>query len=325
MWQQIRSLVVLATASVIVATHTPPLWGQVSIDLETMKLKRLMTKSSGIGGEIGNAIGDDNEHAYYFMESTGDWFVGANWAHGATGQRGVVPGPGDEAVIGEDSVAQVNGVASGGPVEVRMILQFDQSRLEVLPGTLIHYDAYLAVEESTVALVGAAMEITAPGGVPGGSGWGCRNCGFSNPSAVVTTLLDLAGASMDFGLGGTLPASPSATGLGHYATFVADRVELDGAELGVSLFYGFEPAVGDSFQIISAGTELNGRFANADEGNIVSVFGDVGLQISYAGGDGNDVVLKGVQVPELATSSLLLCALALMAGNRRRVSVSGKW
>jgi hypothetical protein len=85
------------------------------------------------------------------------------------------------------------------------------------------------------------------------------------------------------------------------------------AELLVNLSY--QPQLGEKFVIIdnqSAGS-IGGAFADMPEGATFSVNG-VPLQISYIGGDGNDVTLTAVPEPSLLC--ILLAAPMLM---RRRV------
>ena len=66
-----------------------------------------------------------------------------------------------------------------------------------------------------------------------------------------------------------------------------------GGRIALATYYGFTPAVGDRYEIVT-GSDVRGRFSNAAESDIVARFGDVGLRISYRGGDGNDVVLSAV-------------------------------
>jgi hypothetical protein len=61
--------------------------------------------------------------------------------------------------------------------------------------------------------------------------------------------------------------------------------------LQLGLHYGFEPAAGGTFQIITTNALL-GEFEGLPEGALVGCTeGNVGLSITYRGGDGNDVVL----------------------------------
>lgn len=87
---------------------------------------------------------------------------------------------------------------------------------------------------------------------------------------------------------------------GYNQQNVTGAVNLGGATLNVSL--GFTPAVGNTFPIIvNDGTTdaVSGTFNGLPEGTVLNVtagsFSAV-LQISYVGGDGNDVVLKAVSM-----------------------------
>lgn len=100
-----------------------------------------------------------------------------------------------------------------------------------------------------------------------------------------------------FGLGGVKPTDHDGRGPDHYAHMQGRSIDLDG-ELDLFSVYDFYPEPGDSFEIITntGGELINGEFANAPEGEIVGGFCDVGLRITYQGGDGNDVVLTAEKV-----------------------------
>ena len=128
-------------------------------------------------------------------------------------------------------------------------------------------------------------------------------------------------ATLEFGLGGLAPASIVTTsagtvvnaGAGHYATLTADLVVLSGNPgapgparwlppgLLLALHYGFAPADGDSFQIVTVNRRLVDQFRGLPEGALVGcTVDDVGLYITYAGGDGNDVVLTAADTSRWA-------------------------
>ena len=69
-----------------------------------------------------------------------------------------------------------------------------------------------------------------------------------------------------------------------------------GGNLNVILGVGYTPAFGDSFIIVNneGADPISGTFAGLPEGGLLAVGGDV-FQISYTGGDGNDVVLTCVK------------------------------
>lgn len=103
-----------------------------------------------------------------------------------------------------------------------------------------------------------------------------------------------SGASFDVRLNGTT------LGGGYNQQNVTGAVNLGGATLNVSL--GFTPAVGNTFPIIvNDGTTdaVSGTFNGLPEGTVMNVTAgsfSAALQISYVGGDGNDVVLKAVSM-----------------------------
>jgi hypothetical protein len=61
--------------------------------------------------------------------------------------------------------------------------------------------------------------------------------------------------------------------------------------LNISLFDGFTLSLGQSFEIVDIGGARSGAFFGLAEGATLGNFGGTDLFITYAGGDGNDVVL----------------------------------
>ncbi|WP_088252982.1 FG-GAP-like repeat-containing protein [Fimbriiglobus ruber] len=126
--------------------------------------------------------------------------------------------------------------------------------------------------------VGAAT-IQAGGNVePGGSGTGILNTGNIAFAAGATLTPTLKGTTA-----GTTYDQVNTTG----------TVDLGGATLNLNL--AFTPAAGDTFTIVNNdGTDpVVGTFAGLPEGSVFKV-GSQFFQISYKGGDGNDVTLKAV-------------------------------
>ena len=85
---------------------------------------------------------------------------------------------------------------------------------------------------------------------------------------------------------------------------VAGAVNLTGANLNVTL--GFQPTVGNSFTIINNDLTdaVVGIFNNLPQGstfNVITGLFSQYFQISYIGGDGNDVVLTAIASPNVAS------------------------
>lgn len=96
---------------------------------------------------------------------------------------------------------------------------------------------------------------------------------------------------------------------------VGGTVDISGATLSLGGGYsGF----GDTFTIILNNDvdPVVGTFAGLAEGALILAGGGQQFNISYIGGDGNDVVLSSI--PEPGSAALLLGGLALLAGRRRR-------
>ncbi len=114
-----------------------------------------------------------------------------------------------------------------------------------------------------------------------------------NPSQlIVNDEAQLGETALTFVLGGLLAADENNTGIGFYGNIIAQDITL-GSSLTIETKYGFQPQVGDVFEIINT-SHLSGRFNGLSEGDIVSSFKHISLIISYQDGDGNDVTLTAV-------------------------------
>ena len=83
-------------------------------------------------------------------------------------------------------------------------------------------------------------------------------------------------------------------GTGYSQLNVTGTVALGGT-LNVSLGLGYTPTLGDSFLVLNndGSDPISGTFTGLPQGGLLAVGADV-FQISYTGGDGNDVVLTSV-------------------------------
>jgi len=91
-------------------------------------------------------------------------------------------------------------------------------------------------------------------------------------------------------IGGTSPGAN-----GHDQLNVVGTVILDNAVLAPIPWNGFIPAVGDTFLILNndGSDTINGTFLNLPEGSIFGAL-DTQFQITYLGGDGNDVSIQRI-------------------------------
>ncbi len=97
---------------------------------------------------------------------------------------------------------------------------------------------------------------------------------------------------------------------------VAGNLLLDG-RLDVSLIDGFGLGWNQKFLIAEIGGMRTGYFDDLDEGDLVGNYNGVDLFISYAAGDGNDILLFSA-VPEPGSAIILgLCWLGLSSRRRR--------
>ncbi len=119
--------------------------------------------------------------------------------------------------------------------------------------------------------------------------------GTVSPGAIPTTVGTLNTGNMNL-TGGTFAVDLTASG--SNLLNVTGTVTLTGATLSGTLDTGFTPTVGTVFTIINNdGTDaVIGTFAGLPEGSVTTI-GGLPFQVSYVGGDGNDVTLTAVNPP----------------------------
>ena len=118
------------------------------------------------------------------------------------------------------------------------------------------------------------------------------------------------GGSQEVDLGGLFGGGGDKTQTEFDWVDVTGNVQLAGL-LNVQLVDGFDLSHSMSFEIINVNGTLSGQFDGLGEGDLVGNFGGTDLYISYAGDDGNDVVLFST-IPEPTTVLLALLALAFV-------------
>jgi fibronectin-binding autotransporter adhesin len=111
----------------------------------------------------------------------------------------------------------------------------------------------------------------------------------------------LSAGQVAFAAGATFAVEIGGAAAGQFDQLEVDgRIELGGATLDVAFINGFAPGSGDSFTIIDndVAFAVVGTFAGLAEGAVFDVAG-TSFAVTYAGGDGNDVVLTALNNPPL--------------------------
>ena len=247
----------------------------------------------------------------HFEGRNGDWFDVSNW------REGRVPGANDDVVLNRgdvvviDPASRLRAVNRNGTghvdIEIRDLYVGDGAALTTLAGTIMllrdeHIGAARIVNRSS-GVIGEGQYFTA-------ASTGCNECSVSlsnpTPKSKRTVVLQ-SSVTSEMGLGGLDSAKIErdasgairlAAGPGHYATLNARTLIFNG-HLWLNLVYGFRPIAGDSFQIFSAERYASGQFIGLPESALIGcTSAGVGLRITYAGGDGNDVVLSAARASQ---------------------------
>ena len=252
-----------------------------------------------------------------------DWYNPANWSPYG------VPGPDDDVILdGEDRVVIDPSKNSTGYSKVTFgdLVISSVAVLETLPGTIVENRATLVLDAGQLIHRGSGA--IGESLVAGGSSGDAEASAPSISEVVVTkgavvilnptaqskrTIVLKSSATLDVGLGGGEPAALIKTGPGtlrlsagpgHYATLNADTLVIEG-DLRLSTYYDFAPRPGQTFQIATVNGSSSGEFIGLPEGGYVGCTEDnVGLRMSYRGGDGNDLVISA-EATDPATCLLL--------------------
>lgn len=251
---------------------------------------------------------------YFDMKKNEAGVVDTNWFNPENWSPYGVPGPDDDVILeGEDRVVIDPAKNTTGYLKVTFgdLIISGVAELETLPGTIVENGATLVLDAGQLIHrgSGAIGESLVAGGSSETSTLSVSEIVVSkvtfNPTAQSkrTTILKCsfgACGNFDMGLGGSEPAALIKTasgtlelhaGRGYYATLETDTLVIEG-ELTLSTYYDFSPRPGQTFQIVNVTGTRSGEFIGVPEGGYVGCTeDDVGLRMSYQGGDGNDLVI----------------------------------
>lgn len=257
-----------------------------------------------------------------------DGSVDHNWLNPANWSAGQVPGPYDDVVLDGEDYVVIDGAstaaARNGNLQIADLSVRDSAVLEVIGGAIVQ-TRYETVQDrgqviyrgsgniGEAAIFGGASDPTAA--APALSEVVVTKFNPTSQSKRTTILKCSFGACamLDMGLGGTEAAGITKTGTGtmelragrgHYSTLITDTLVIEG-ELRISTYYDYSPQPGDRFQLVTVNGTRSGEFIGLPEGGYVGCTEyNVGLRLSYRGGDGNDLVLSAEQT-DPATCLLL--------------------
>jgi fibronectin-binding autotransporter adhesin len=153
-----------------------------------------------------------------------------------------------------------------------------------------------------------SVQVLAGGRVEPGNSPGCLNTGNLGLASGTTYAIEINGATVC---------------TQYDRTNVTGTVSLGGATLSITKDSGYSPIAGASFTIIQndGSDAVSGTFAGLAEGATFENNG-VSYRISYAGGDGNDVVLTvGASAPD--TGSEVIMTLPIMLGVTATFGMAG--
>lgn len=252
-----------------------------------------------------------------------NWYNPANWSPYG------VPGPDDDVMLdGADRVVIDPSKNSTGYSKVTFgdLVISSVAVLETLPGAIVENRATLVLDAGQLIHRGSGAfgESLVAGGSAGDPTASAPSISevvvtkgavvTMNPTTQSKRIIVLkSSATLDMGLGGSEPAALIKTGpgtmqlsagRGHYATLNTETLVIEG-DLRLSTYYDFAPRPGQTFQIATVNGSSSGEFIGLPEGGYVGCTEDnVGLRMSYRGGDGNDLVISA-EATDPATCLLL--------------------
>lgn len=205
----------------------------------------------------------------FYVGTDGNWFNPANWSTGS------VPDANTDVVIAGPSHVVIDPAMGSALVNIHDLLIVCDATLETKAGT-----TFLSRNELIVGGELIHRSTQAGSGAEAGDLLIAWSSAKLNPTPKSKRIIVLQGVALSMGLGGTIPASPTAMGPGTYATLTGEQVQVNG-KLKVELYYGFTPRAGQTFTIIRSATPILGSYDGLREGSLVARFGDVGLYLGY--------------------------------------------
>ncbi len=152
---------------------------------------------------------------------------------------------------------------------------------------------------------------------------------FDAPGILSTLELLMAeGSVLEIGIDG----GSAGNGPGYHSQLhvVDGDAVIDGSHLQLSLTY--PPSLGNEYTILRNDgiSSVQGSFAGKPQGSYYTAYhagNPYIFQVNYFGGDGNDVVLTNVAVPEPSTGLLALLGIiaAVRTGRRRQYAATASW
>jgi len=305
----------LATGTTIANGATLRLENSITVTGE-----RLTFTNDGFGSVVadGNDVwtgdvdfGDPNSNSLYpatFLPSSGSSLQLDGTVNGVGLGNLVFAGQGRTVFNGTAalSVAYGNQVVVNGTLEVNGSLSA-ASFIQAYGGTLAGSGSIIATDSGQILVSGS---VVSPGAAAGTTG-----------------VLTLGGPvqMIDSGNAVNVDLNGTTVGTEYDQVNVLGTIDLNSATLNVAV--GFTPTVGQTFTILSNDDvdAVVGTFAGLPEGGLVTVGSDV-LQISYVGGDGNDVVLTVLTVSTVSlTNSLVTVSPAsIQPGDTATVTLQAK-
>ncbi|MFN8354756.1 MAG: BspA family leucine-rich repeat surface protein [Spirosomataceae bacterium] len=196
-------------------------------------------------------------------------------------------------------------------------------------GTITISDAITRPAATNVQLISSGDVILSGGGINTNGGTLLLDPGTS-PAAVKPTFngTDVTASTLSFGsdlaivINGTI--SGNSTGSTYSQLTVAGAVNLTGVDLVLSGAHS--PILGQTFTIVdNVGTDaVSGTFSGLAQGAYISNFlgSSLSAQITYVGGDGNDVVLTVVQADYTITTTGNAITITDISGNGETLTIS---